>query len=149
MKFLILHVLLAIFAFSKCQPPNATEETRNFVKTFEAKISALLAAKNFDGLSKYIAEKLTFGVNGVSGYTRQEFIDYLKNGTFVMFNGFDPKDLLDDIHIQSDEMFVSRSWITGKTERRLYYALEEHDGTEFGRLFSRYFEWSQKAPDFF
>ncbi|CAI5443492.1 unnamed protein product [Caenorhabditis angaria] len=130
MKFLVL-LLLTIIAFSNCQ------DLQVVAKNFEAKIQSLLAAKNFDALSTYINETFYYFIVGDLDGGKDDFIRYLKNGTFTLFNGVGPNDIpqfrlfLHHIHI------VSRNLTNG---RLLQYGLYPNKEAEFGYLLYDYYD---------
>ncbi|CAI5443496.1 unnamed protein product [Caenorhabditis angaria] len=136
MKFLVL-LLLTIIAFSNC------EDLQVLVKNFEAKIRSLIDAKNFDGLSKYLADHMKFRVNEIQGGPKQDFINYSKNGTFVMFNGVGPKDIPEiKAYEENSLIYVDRNLTGG---RHVNYLIEKQNGTEFGYLMNHYFDYKSSA----
>ncbi|CAI5443495.1 unnamed protein product [Caenorhabditis angaria] len=139
MKFLVL-LLLTIIAFSNC---DNYDDLKVLVKNFEAKIQSLLAAKNFDGLSKYLEDHMNFSVNEVEGGQKQDFINCLKNGTFVMFDGVAPKDIPEiEAYEENSQINVYRGF-PGK--RYVDYLIEKQNGTEFGYLLIHYFDYKSSA----
>ncbi|CAI5443498.1 unnamed protein product [Caenorhabditis angaria] len=135
MKFLV-PLFLTIIAFSNC------EDLQVLVKNFEAKIRSLIDAKNFDGLAKYIHEHPKFWIAKIAPRDKQEIIDCLKNGTFILFNGVGPSDIpkigFEEPSQTDSRIGVFRNMTDG---REVDYKLRKQNGTEFGYLIHDYIDY--------
>ncbi|CAI5443494.1 unnamed protein product [Caenorhabditis angaria] len=128
MKFLLFFLLLTIIAFSNC---GKFDDMRAIVKNLRLKINSLVAAKDFDGLSKYLADNFSFTVIKIDGKSKKDFIAYLKNGTFEMSNLFGRNEVT-SIHKNN----VGFGVINGNISSN--YLLVEANRTEFGYLMATY-----------